>query len=80
MGSVCRGGCLIVRDSYAPVVRYPKTRQTVWASDTPEHSYRGQPAGPVQVDGAFYCPAVMSQLKGKSPLVELPIYWRRKAG
>lgn len=48
---------LALKYGYAPVVRYPKRRITVWASDGPEHTVDGVAAGPVQISGAFYCPA-----------------------
>lgn len=54
---------------YAPVVRYPAHNLTVFASEGPEHSYRGVPAGPVQVSGDFYCPAAKAVI-GSRKLIQ----------
>ncbi|WP_155994167.1 hypothetical protein [Corynebacterium vitaeruminis] len=48
----------VVHDhGFAPVMRYPVSRQTVWASEKPE--FGSQSPGPVQINGAFYCPAAL---------------------
>ena len=49
---------------YSPVVRYPAHWGTLWASDSSEHMVGGQPAGPVQLWGDFYCPAAQSMASG----------------
>ncbi|WP_313513929.1 hypothetical protein [Corynebacterium variabile] len=54
---------------YAPVVRYPAQHRTVFASEGPEHTYRGVPAGPVQISGDFYCP-VAKQVIGNRRLIQ----------
>ena len=54
---------------YAPVVRYPAQHRTVFASEGPEHTYRGVPAGPVQISGEFYCP-VAKQIIGNRKLIQ----------
>ncbi len=48
---------LALEQDYAPVARYPKNRTTVLPSESPEHLVNGVPAGPIQISGAFYCPA-----------------------
>lgn len=53
---------------YSPVVRYPVSWNTVFASESPEHIVDGQAAGPVQLAGDFYCP-VAQGLAGKWKLV-----------
>lgn len=62
---------LLLDEGYAPVVRFPKNRQTVWASDNPDPVNGGQPAGPLQIDGVFYCPSAISLVKGKKPIGRL---------
>ncbi|WP_143117790.1 hypothetical protein [Corynebacterium diphtheriae] len=48
----------VVHDhGFAPVMRYPVSRQTVWASEKPE--FGSQSPGPVQINSAFYCPAAL---------------------
>jgi hypothetical protein len=54
---------------YAPVVRYPAPTRTVFASEGPEHTYRGMPAGPVQISGDFYCP-VAKKIIGNRRLIQ----------
>ena len=54
---------------YAPVVRYPAPTRTIFASEGPEHTYRGVPAGPVQVSGEFYCP-VAKKVVGNRRLIQ----------
>lgn len=58
---------LCLDTGYAPVVRYPRHWGTVFSSETELHTYRGVPAGPVQIAGEFYCP-VARQLIGTTPL------------
>lgn len=53
---------------YSPVVRYPRSWRTLWASSGREHCVRGVPAGPVQISGDFYCPCAASLSRGM-PLV-----------
>ncbi|WP_312588917.1 hypothetical protein [Corynebacterium dentalis] len=50
---------------YAPVVRFPKHWNTLWASDSTAHTVRGVPAGPAQIAGDFYCPAAAQLTDGK---------------
>lgn len=66
MGYSVRKGftSMMLREGYAPVVRYPKNRQTVWAS-AGHHDEEAQSPGPVQIDGTFYCPAALSLVKGR---------------
>lgn len=54
---------------YAPVVRYPAQHRTVFASEGPEHTYRGVPAGTVQISGNFYCP-VAKEMIGNRKLIQ----------
>lgn len=51
---------------YAPVVRYPKSWRTVFASDT---AAGDEPAsGPLQIAGEFYCPAAR-EIAGSGKIV-----------
>ncbi len=54
---------------YSPVVRYPRSWRAVWASAGDEHTFRGVPAGPVQIAGDFYCPAAARIATGTTRLV-----------
>ncbi|AWB80969.1 hypothetical protein C3B44_00230 [Corynebacterium yudongzhengii] len=55
---------MVLRQGYAPVVRYPKNRQTVWASAGHDDEEKQSP-GPIQIDGTFYCPAALPLVKGR---------------
>lgn len=64
MGYSVRKGfsSMALREGYSPVVRFPKNRQTIWASSD---NGDGQDAGPVQIAGTFYCPAALPIAKGR---------------
>lgn len=53
---------LLLDQGYAPVGRYPSSWNLIWGSEGPAHTVKGVPAGPVQVSGEFYCPAVRGLL------------------
>ncbi|MGP5082912.1 hypothetical protein ACTXJ8_14160 [Corynebacterium variabile] len=53
---------LLLDQGYAPVGRYPSSWNLIWGSEGPTHTVKGVPAGPVQVSGEFYCPAVRGLL------------------
>ncbi|WP_312977264.1 hypothetical protein [Corynebacterium sp.] len=59
---------MVLEHGYAPVVRYPRHWNTVFASEGPEHARGGKVDGPVQISGDFYCPAAR-QIIGKQKLV-----------
>lgn len=65
MGYSVRQGfsSMALREGYSPVVRFPKNRQTVWASSADEGGQ--QAPGPVQIDGTFYCPAAQPLVEGR---------------
>lgn len=48
---------------FAPVGRYPAKWKATLGSEGPGHVFRGVAAGPVQVSGAFYCPAIRKVLE-----------------
>lgn len=50
---------LMLEYHYAAVARYPKHWNTVSASTGAGQTSAGPPPGPVQINGAFYCPAVL---------------------
>lgn len=66
MGYSVRRGftSMVLQEGYASVVRYPKNRQTVWAS-AGHHDEETQSPGPVQINGTFYCPAALPLAKGR---------------
>jgi hypothetical protein len=59
---------MALKTGYAPVVRYPRHWNTIWASEGADHTRGGQADGPVQLSGEFYCPAAR-QIIGKTKLV-----------
>lgn len=59
---------MVLEAGYAPVVRYPRHWNTIFASEGAEHTRAGQADGPVQISGNFYCPAAR-QIIGKQKLV-----------
>ncbi|AWT24952.1 hypothetical protein Csp1_01240 [Corynebacterium provencense] len=59
---------MVLETGYAPVVRYPRHWNTIFASEGAEHTRAGKVDGPVQISGDFYCPAAR-QIIGKNKLV-----------
>lgn len=55
---------LLLQQRYSPVARYPKHWNTSYASAKPTGAPAGAQPGPVQVAGAFYCPAALALLRG----------------
>lgn len=57
---------LMLNYQYSPVARYPAHWKLKWACADPTTSGDDPPAppGPIQVAGAFYCPAVASVIDG----------------